>query len=162
MFPENFRAARDKVKQQRERLAITPRNRRHKKWLNIRRKRSDFQSSQGNARGFKEQARSISFGNVTCDRERRKQVKEKMPNFLTDTTRTTPPEPGMINLTPYKGNEKSNISFDTNYSRSNTILPEMSEMQPIIEIESYASVLRTLSMLPRKLECLLRTVFIIN
>lgn len=35
-------------------------------------------------------------------------------------------------------NEKSNISFDTNYASSNTILLEMteiSEMQTIIEIE---------------------------
>ena len=68
-FPENFRAARNKVKQQSETLVIALRNRRHKKWLNIRRKESNFQSS---VRGFKEQAKGTSFENVTCDRERRK------------------------------------------------------------------------------------------
>ena len=44
----------------------------------------------------------------------------------------------MINLTSCKDNDKSNISFDTNYASSNTILLEMteiSEMQTIIEIE---------------------------
>ena len=45
----------------------------------------------------------------------------------------------MIDLTPFEDNEKWNISSDTNYSNSNTILPEMSEIQPILEIESYES-----------------------
>ena len=66
-FQENFRAARNRVKQQSETLVIALRNRRHKKWLNIRRKESNFQSSVG---GFKEQAKDTSFENVTCDRQR--------------------------------------------------------------------------------------------
>ena len=45
MFPKNFIAARNKVKQQSKTLVISLRNRRHKKWLNIRRKESGFQSS---------------------------------------------------------------------------------------------------------------------
>ena len=45
MLSENFRAAKNKVKQQRKTLVISLRNRRHKKWLNIRRKKSGFQSS---------------------------------------------------------------------------------------------------------------------
>ena len=48
----------------------------------------------------------------------------------------------MLDLISCKDNEKSNISSDTSYSNSNTILSEMSEIQPIIEIESYANVLR--------------------
>ena len=48
----------------------------------------------------------------------------------------------MIDLTPCEDNEKSSISSDTVYSNSNTILSEMSEIQPIIEIKSYANVLR--------------------
>ena len=45
-----------------------------------------------------------------------------------------------LNAVECKENEKSNISFDTSYSNSWTILPEMSEMHHIIEIESYARV----------------------
>ena len=45
MLSENFRAAKNKVKQQSKTLVISLRNRRHKKWLNIRRKKSGFQSS---------------------------------------------------------------------------------------------------------------------
>ena len=48
----------------------------------------------------------------------------------------------MIDLTPCKDNKKSNISSDTRYSNSNTTLSELSEIQPIIEIKSYAIVLR--------------------
>ena len=142
MFPENFRAARNKVKQQSETLVIAQRNRCHKKGLNIRRKESDFQSSRGSVRKFKEQVKDTSFENVTCDRERRKKTKEKTLNVITNRKRTPPPETGMIDLTPCEDNEKSNISSDTNYSNSNTISSEMSEIQPIIEIESYANVLR--------------------
>ena len=65
-----------------------------------------------------------------------------MLNVLTNRKRTPPPETSMIDLTPCEDNEKSNISSDTNYSNSNTISSEMSEIQPIIEIESYANVLR--------------------
>ena len=70
----------------------------------------------------------------------REERKQKMLNFLTDRTASLPPDPGMINLTPYEDNEKSNISFDTNDSNCNTVLPKMNEMQPVIEIESYTSV----------------------
>ena len=93
-------------------------------------------------REFKEQFKGISFENVTCDRERRKKTKEKMLNVLTNRKRTPPPETSMIDLISCEDNEKSNISSDTSYSNSNTILSEMSEIQPIIEIESYANVLR--------------------
>ena len=79
---------------------------------------------------------------MTCDREKRKKTKEKMLNALTNRKRTPPPETGMIDHMPCEENEKSNISSDTNYSNSNTVLPEMSEIQPIIKIESYATVLR--------------------
>ena len=79
---------------------------------------------------------------MTCDRERKKKTKEKMLNVLTNRKRTPPPETSMIDLTPCEDNEKSNISSDTNCSNSNTILSEMSEILPIIEIESYANVLR--------------------
>ena len=48
----------------------------------------------------------------------------------------------MLDLISCKDNEKSNISSDTSYSNSNTILSEISEIQPIIEIESYANMLR--------------------
>ena len=72
MLRDNFRKAKQNLKQQSERLIHALRNRRQKKWFDIRRKRSDLQSSQGNVKGHKRQARSISFGNVTCDRERRK------------------------------------------------------------------------------------------
>ena len=130
-------------------------NRRHKKWLNIRRKESGFQSSRDSVREFKEQVKG--FENVTCDRERRKKTKEKLLNVLTNRKRTPPPETSMIDLISCEDNEKSNISSDTSYSNSNTILSEMSEIQPIIEIESYANVLRLLKLL-RKLECLLRTI----
>ena len=141
MFPENFRAARNKVKQQSETLVIAQRNRCHKKGLNIRRKESDFQSSRGSVRKFKEQVKDTSFENVTCDRERRKKTKEKTLNVITNRKRTPPPETGMIDLTPCEDNEKSNISSDTNYSYSNTKLSEMTETQPTIAIESYANVL---------------------
>ena len=65
---------------------------------------------------------------MTCDRERRKKTKE---NVLSNRKRTQPPETSVIDLTPSKHNEKSNISSDINYSNSNAILSEMSEMQPI-------------------------------
>ena len=91
---------------------------------------------------FKKQIKGTSFKNVTCDRERRKKTKEKVLNALTNRKRTPPPETSMTDLTPCEDNEKSNISSDTNYSNSNTILSEMSEIQPIIEIESNANVLR--------------------
>ena len=64
-----------------------------------------------------------------------------MLNVLTNRKRTRPPETSMIDLTPCEDNEKSNISSDTIYSNSNTILSEMSEIQPKIKIESYANVL---------------------
>ena len=142
VFLENFRAARNKVKQQSKTLVIALRNRRHKKWLNIRRKESEFQSSRDIMSEFKKQIKGTSFKNVTCFRERRKKTKEKMLNALTNRKKTPPPETAMTDLTPCEDNEKSNISSDTNYSNSNTILSEMSEIQPIIEIESYANVLR--------------------
>ena len=72
--------------------------RRHKKWLNIRREESCFQSSQESVREFKEQVKGISFENVTCDRERRKKTKEKMLNVLTNRKKTPPPETSMIDL----------------------------------------------------------------
>ena len=56
--------------------------------------------------------------------------------------RTPPPETSMIDLTSWEDNEKSNISSATSYSNSNTILSEMNEIPLIIEIESYANVLR--------------------
>ena len=117
-------------------------NRRHKKWLNIRRKESGFQSSRDSVREFKEQVKGISFENVTCDRERRKKTKEKMLNVLTNRKKAPPPETSMIDLIWCEGSEKTNISSDTSYSNSNTILSEISEIQPIIEIESYANMLR--------------------
>ena len=142
IFPKNFTTARNKVKQQSKTLVISLRNRRHKKWLNIRRKESGFQSSRDSVTEFKEQVKGISFENVTCDRERRKKTKEKMLNVLANRKRTPPPETSMIDLPSCEDNEKSNISSGTSYSKSNTILSEMSEIQPIIEIERYANVLR--------------------
>ena len=68
---------------------------------------------------------------MTCDRGRRKKTKEKMSNVLSNRKRTQPPETSVTDLTPSEDNEKSNISSDTNYSNSNAILSEMSEMQPI-------------------------------
>ena len=65
-----------------------------------------------------------------------------MLNVLTNRKRTPPPETGMIALTPCEDNEKLNISSDRNYSNSNTILSEKSEIQPIIETESYGNMLR--------------------
>ena len=110
---------------------------------NIRRKESGFQSSRGGAREFKEQVKGTSFETVTCDCERRKKTKEKMLNILTNRKRTLPLETtGMIDLTPCEDNEKSNFNSDTSYSNSNTILAEVSGILPLIEIESYASVLR--------------------
>lgn len=48
-----------------------------------------------------------------------------MLNVLTDRTWTSPPEPGMINLTPYQDNDKSNISFNADDSNCDTLLSEM-------------------------------------
>ena len=79
---------------------------------------------------------------MTCDHDRRKKTKEKMLNVLINRKRTPPPETSMIDLTPCQDNEKSNISSDTNYSNSNTVLPEMNEIQSIIQIESNTNVLR--------------------
>ena len=70
-------------------------------------------------------------------REERKQKKK-----CSNRKRTPSPETSMIDLRSCEDNEKSNISSGTSYSNSNTILSEMSEIQPIIEIESYANVLR--------------------
>ena len=93
-------------------------------------------------RKLKEQVKGTSFENVTRDRERRKKSKEKILNVLTNRKRTPPQETGMIDLTPCKDNEKSNVSSDKNYSNSSTILSEMSEIHPIREIESHSNVLR--------------------
>ena len=41
-----------------------------------------------------------------------------MFNVLTNRKGTPPPETGMIDLTPCKDNEKSNISSDKNYPNS--------------------------------------------
>ena len=73
-----------------------------------------------------------------CDLWPRKKEKtnEKILNVLTNRKRTPPPETDMIDPTPCEDNEKSNISSDTNYSNSNSVLSEMSKMQPIIEIEN--------------------------
>ena len=73
-------------------------------------------------RKFKEQVKGISFENVTCDRERSKKTKETMLNVLTNRKRTPPPETSMIGLISWEDNEKSNISSDTSYSNSNTLL----------------------------------------
>ena len=67
---------------------------------------------------------------MTCHYHRRKKTNEKMLNVLTDRTETSPPEPGMNNLTTCKDNVVFNISFNANCSNGNTILPEMSKMQP--------------------------------
>ena len=79
---------------------------------------------------------------MTCDRERRKKTKENMLNVLTNRKRTPPPETSMIDLASCEDNEKPSISSDTSYSNSTTILSEMSEIQPTIEIESHANGLR--------------------
>ena len=94
---------------------------------------------------------------MTCDCERRKKTKEKMLNVLTNRKRTPPPDTGMIDFAPCENNVESNTSSDANYSNSNTILSEMSEIQPIIEIESYANVLRRPVKTAKKAKCLLRT-----
>ena len=39
-------------------------------------KESYLKSNQGNAKDFKEQARGISFWNVSCDRQRRDKTKK--------------------------------------------------------------------------------------
>ena len=70
-----------------------------------------------------------------------KKTKEKILDVLTNRKRNPPPETGMIDPTPCEDIEKSNISSDTNSSNSNTVLSEMSKMQPIIEIDSYADML---------------------
>ena len=106
IFPENFRATRNKVKQQSETLVISLRKRHHKKWLNIRRKEIGFQSSRGSVREFKEQVKGTSFENVTCYRKKKK-TKDKMLNVLTNRKRTSPPETSMFDLTPCEDNEKS-------------------------------------------------------
>ena len=93
-------------------------------------------------RKFKEKVKGTSCENVTCDHERRKKTKENMLNVLTNRKRTPPPGTSMIDLAPCEDNEKPNISSDTNYSNSSAILSQMSEIQPIIEIESYANGLR--------------------
>ena len=90
---------------------------------------------------------------MTCDCERRKKTKEKMLNVLTNRKRTPPPDTGMIDFAPCENNVESNTSSDTNYSNSNTILSEMSEIQPIIEIESYANVLRRPVKTAKKAKC---------
>ena len=132
MFKENFRVARNKVKQQSETLVIALSNKLHKKWLNGRRKESDFQSSRGNVKDFKEQVKGVSFANVTCNCERRKKTKEKMLNVLINRKRAPPPDTGMINFTPCGKNEKSNASCDTNYSNSKTISSNINEVTKAI------------------------------
>ena len=69
MFPGNFRAARIKVNQQSKILVISLRNRHHKKWLNIRKKESGFQSIRDSVSEFKEQVKGISFVNVTKNKK---------------------------------------------------------------------------------------------
>ena len=91
MSAENFRAARNKIQKESETLVVALRNRDHTKWLNIRRKESNFQSSQGSLIGFKKQAKVTSFENVTGDRGKTKKRKEKMLNVLTNRKRTPPP-----------------------------------------------------------------------
>ena len=132
MFKENFRVARNKVKQQSETLVIALRNKLHKKWLNGRRKESDFQSIRDNVKEFKEQVKGVSFANVTCNCERRKKTKEKMLNVLINRKKTPLPETGMINFTPCGNNEKSNASSDTNYPNSKTISSNINEITKAI------------------------------
>ena len=132
MFTENFRVARNKVKQQSETLVTALRNKLHKKWLNGRRKESDCQSSRDNVKEFEEQVKDVSFANVTCNRERRKKTKENMLNVLINRKRTPPPDTGMINFTPCGNNEKSNASCHTNYSNSKTISSNINEVTKAI------------------------------
>lgn len=48
-----FRAASNNVKQKSEKLVTATGNEHQKKWINIRKKESDFQSDQGNVMDFK-------------------------------------------------------------------------------------------------------------
>ena len=56
---------------------------------------------------------------------REKKNKRKIVECPNRQNRTSPLEPGMINLKTCKDSEKSNITFDINDSNGNAILPEM-------------------------------------
>ena len=93
-------------------------------------------------RDFREQARGISFGNVTCDRDRRKKTKEKVLKVLTIRSVNSPSELGLINLTTKTTTNLVLVLMCQKevIQMGNTISGEVIEMEPKTEIESYASM----------------------
>ena len=90
-YPKNFRSIRNQIKQQSKEVVTTLEKRRRKKWLNIKNKnRSAFKRTL--VKETREHGSSDRFKNVTCERDRKRKLKEKSLKLSTKDTRPFPPE----------------------------------------------------------------------
>ena len=96
-FPKNFRSIRNQIKQQSKEVVTTLEKRRRKKWLNIKNKnRSAFKRTL--VKETREHVSSDRFKNVTCERDRRRKLKEKSLKLSTNDTRFFPPKASTCKL----------------------------------------------------------------
>ena len=108
-FPNNFRSIRNQIKEQSKEVVTTLENRRRNKWLNIKNK-NGFASKRTLVRESREHSSSDRFKNVTCERDRRRKLKEKSLKSTNDT-RSSPPEASTCKLIPSGDNQiAANIS----------------------------------------------------
>ena len=109
-FPNNFRSIRNQIKQQSKEVVTTLENRRRKKWRNIKNK-NRFAFKRTLVRKSREHKSSDRFKDVTCERDRRRKLKEKSLKLLANNTRSSPPEASTCKLMPSGDNQiATNIS----------------------------------------------------
>ena len=112
-FPNNFRSIRNQIKQQSKEVVTTLENRRRKKWLNIKNCRFHYRFAfkRTLVRESREDSSSERFKNVTCERDRRRKLKEKSLKLSTKDTRSFQPESSTCKLIPPGDNQiATNIS----------------------------------------------------
>ena len=109
-FPNNFRSIRNQIKEQSKEVVTTLENRRRNKWHNIKNK-NGFASKRTLVRESREHSSSDRFKNVTCERDRRRKLKEKSLKLSTNDTRSFPPEASTCKLMPSGDNQiATNVS----------------------------------------------------
>ena len=122
-FPNNFRSIRNQIKQSKE-VVTTLENRRRKKWLKNR-----FAFKRTLVRESREHKSSDRFKNVTCERDRRRKLKEKSLKLLANDTRSSPPEASTCKLMP-SGDNQITTNISSRKGKNENVR------------ESYASVIR--------------------
>ena len=122
-FPNNFRSIRNQIKQSKE-VVTTLENKRRKKWLKNR-----FAFKRTLVRESREHKSSDRFKNVTCERDRRRKLKEKSLKLLANDTRSSPPEASTCKLMP-SGDNQITTNISSRKGKNENVR------------ESYASVIR--------------------